>query len=188
LCCLSFFDLRLLITPLVSFGHCVVCPSLIYGFWLPLWYLQKCLAPVVSGGNIDRWTKLDNELNDLKQLIDIQNMHNRSCIAWYRNIIKNRLCGIYYNRKWNISKRKFLLSFILITKKSLLLYLRKENCRFNITRGHIVESKNVLRKEKSIYEFAHGNIFLLSYFFFSGKKYFIITTDGKVFLHTFLNC
>jgi hypothetical protein len=23
-----------------SFGHCVVCPSLIYGFWLPLWYLQ----------------------------------------------------------------------------------------------------------------------------------------------------
>jgi hypothetical protein len=40
LCCLSFFDLRLLITPLVSFDHhCVVCPSLIYGFWLPLWYL-----------------------------------------------------------------------------------------------------------------------------------------------------
>ena len=32
------FDLRLLITPLVSFGHCIVCP-LIYGFWLPLWYL-----------------------------------------------------------------------------------------------------------------------------------------------------
>jgi hypothetical protein len=23
-----------------SFGHCVVCPSLIYEFWLPLWYLQ----------------------------------------------------------------------------------------------------------------------------------------------------
>jgi hypothetical protein len=56
---LSFFDIRILITPLVSFGHCVVvllwytdsdypfgvfwplcgCPSLIYGFWLPLWYL-----------------------------------------------------------------------------------------------------------------------------------------------------
>jgi hypothetical protein len=24
-----------------SFGHCVVCSSSIYGFWLPLWYLQK---------------------------------------------------------------------------------------------------------------------------------------------------
>ena len=26
-----------------SFGHCVVCPSLMYGFWLPLWYLQNLL-------------------------------------------------------------------------------------------------------------------------------------------------
>ena len=30
--CLSFFDLRILITPLVSFGHCIVCPSVIYVF------------------------------------------------------------------------------------------------------------------------------------------------------------
>jgi hypothetical protein len=37
LCCLSF-DLQILITSLVSFGHYVVCP-LIYRFWLPLWYL-----------------------------------------------------------------------------------------------------------------------------------------------------
>jgi hypothetical protein len=37
LCCLSF-DLQILITSLVSFGHYVVCPS-IYVFWLPLWYL-----------------------------------------------------------------------------------------------------------------------------------------------------
>ena len=34
---LSFY-LRLLITTLVSFGHCIDCPS-IYGFWLPRWYL-----------------------------------------------------------------------------------------------------------------------------------------------------
>jgi hypothetical protein len=33
-CCLSF-HLRILIAPLVSCGHCVVCPS-IYGFWLHL--------------------------------------------------------------------------------------------------------------------------------------------------------
>jgi hypothetical protein len=26
-----------------SFGHCVVCPSSIYGFWLSLWYLQTLL-------------------------------------------------------------------------------------------------------------------------------------------------
>ena len=26
-----------------SFGHCVFCPSSIYGFWLPPWYLQTLL-------------------------------------------------------------------------------------------------------------------------------------------------
>ena len=31
-----------------SFGHCVVCSS-IYGFWLPLWYLQTLLANCLSG-------------------------------------------------------------------------------------------------------------------------------------------
>jgi hypothetical protein len=43
--CLSF-DLRLLITPLVSFDHCIVCPS-IYGFWLPLWYLLTIVLSVL---------------------------------------------------------------------------------------------------------------------------------------------
>jgi hypothetical protein len=54
--CLSFFYLRLLITSLVPssfslsfclffFCHCIVCRSSIYGFWLPLWYLQDSLCP-----------------------------------------------------------------------------------------------------------------------------------------------
>ena len=47
LCCLSFFDSRLLITPLVSFGHCIVCPSSIPGFWLPLWYLLAIVLSVL---------------------------------------------------------------------------------------------------------------------------------------------
>jgi hypothetical protein len=34
LCCLFFFDLQILITSLVSFGHCVVCSSLIYRIFL----------------------------------------------------------------------------------------------------------------------------------------------------------
>ena len=43
--CLSL-DLRLLITPLVSCGHCIVCPS-IYDFWLPLWYLLVIVLSVL---------------------------------------------------------------------------------------------------------------------------------------------
>jgi hypothetical protein len=47
LCCLSFFDIRILIAPLVSFSHCVVCSSSIYGFWLPLWYLLVIVLSVL---------------------------------------------------------------------------------------------------------------------------------------------
>jgi hypothetical protein len=32
-----------------SFGHCVVCSSSIYGFWLPLWYLQTLLNIMGEG-------------------------------------------------------------------------------------------------------------------------------------------
>ena len=49
--CLSVV-LRFMITPLVSFGHCIVCRSF-YGVWLPLWYL---LAIVLS---VDRFTVYD---------------------------------------------------------------------------------------------------------------------------------
>jgi hypothetical protein len=37
--CVRFVD-RCLSFCTFSFGHCVVCFSSIYGFWLPLWYLQ----------------------------------------------------------------------------------------------------------------------------------------------------
>jgi hypothetical protein len=45
--CLFFYDIRILITPLVSVGHCVVCSSMIYGFWLPLWYLLTIVLSVL---------------------------------------------------------------------------------------------------------------------------------------------
>ena len=50
-CCLSF-DLRILITPLVSFDHCVICP-MIYGFWLPLWCLLTILLSVLRFTDFD---------------------------------------------------------------------------------------------------------------------------------------
>jgi hypothetical protein len=47
LCFLFYFDSRILIIPLVSCGHCVVCSTLIYGFWLPLWYLVAIVLSVL---------------------------------------------------------------------------------------------------------------------------------------------
>ena len=45
--CLFFIDIRILITPLVSFDHCFVCSSSIYGFWLPIWYLLTIVLSVL---------------------------------------------------------------------------------------------------------------------------------------------
>ena len=41
--CVDFED-RCLSFCTFSFGHCVVCSSSIYRFWLPLWYLQTLLS------------------------------------------------------------------------------------------------------------------------------------------------
>ena len=45
--CLSFFDVWLLITPLISCAHCIVCHSSMYGFWLLLWYLVNIVLSVI---------------------------------------------------------------------------------------------------------------------------------------------
>ena len=47
LCCLSFYYLQILITLLVSCGHCVVYHSTIYGFRLPLWYLMAIVLSII---------------------------------------------------------------------------------------------------------------------------------------------
>ena len=46
--CLYVVYLRLLITPLVYFGHCIVRTSFIYGFWLLLWYILVFVLSVLS--------------------------------------------------------------------------------------------------------------------------------------------
>ena len=45
---------------LFSFGHCVVCSS-IYGFWLPLWYLQTLLANIYSGKSFSQTPKSEKK-------------------------------------------------------------------------------------------------------------------------------
>jgi len=44
--CVCFVD-RCLSLWTLSFGHYVVCSSSIYGFWLPLWYLQTLLITIL---------------------------------------------------------------------------------------------------------------------------------------------
>ena len=44
-----------------SFGHCVVCSSSIYEFWLPLWYLQTLLK--LNGANMDSDLIFNNHIH-----------------------------------------------------------------------------------------------------------------------------
>ena len=40
---MCMFCRSLFVLLIISFGHCVVSPSSIYAFWLPLWYIQTLL-------------------------------------------------------------------------------------------------------------------------------------------------
>jgi hypothetical protein len=73
-----FFNIRILITSLVSVGHCVVCSS-IYGFWLPLWYLLAIvLSVLLQYTDSDYLLGISKQLpKDAKEVIRIRILKNR---------------------------------------------------------------------------------------------------------------
>jgi hypothetical protein len=81
-------------TPLVSFGHCVVRSSSIYGFWWPLWYLLVIMErttqwPKDTKGVIkSRKSKKDGQHND-------QNIPKGSSKAVNRRRTDNTMTKIY---------------------------------------------------------------------------------------------
>jgi hypothetical protein len=50
----SIYDFWLPIWYLQTFDHCIICPS-IYGFWLPLWYLQTFVHCIVYPSIYGSW-------------------------------------------------------------------------------------------------------------------------------------
>jgi hypothetical protein len=90
-----------------SFGHCVVCSSSKYGFWLPIWYLQTLLLSI-------RWLK--TYLSEIKHHSinqpSIQFIKTIDVLDCFNNFIINHL-GIYRN----CLKSSFNF-FIFVTKKS----------------------------------------------------------------------
>jgi hypothetical protein len=78
----SFFYLLFLITPVVSFGHCIVCT--IYSFWLLMWYL---LAIVLSAWFTYNGHKIPHELSEVVNRVDntMATRYHRSnqLLLWY---------------------------------------------------------------------------------------------------------
>jgi hypothetical protein len=93
------------------FGHCVVCSSSIYGFWLPLWYLQTLLWTVTTFCQVQK---------------DQINVHNSGilCINWWLYFLHFRIlltddCVVcIYRVKSNID---FPNDFTIIFWKNMVL-------------------------------------------------------------------
>ena len=108
-----------------SFGHCVVCSSSIYGFWLSLWYLQTRLPQesfvkgwvfLLTRNLLNAswiWTWYELVWESLQQLLkncwwkmdvclSIQNVHN-----WLIQICEGEggLSCLFYESNFNIFAR-----------------------------------------------------------------------------------
>ena len=71
----------------ISFGHCIVCPSSIYGTWLPLWYLQT-LLPTYNKYRIKMISlKLGFELDP----VTIQLKYIKSMLITYHEQYENEI-------------------------------------------------------------------------------------------------
>jgi hypothetical protein len=83
--CVYFVD-RFLSFCTFTFGHCVVCSSSMYRFWLPLWYLQTLLTDIVY------WFKYEYS-GIIQQILDIDTLrHFHSKI--YDQLIFSFLCSL----------------------------------------------------------------------------------------------
>ena len=66
-----------------SFGHCLVCSSSIYGFWLPLWYLQALLVSLVSLNTCER--------RYIKFYVYLSHLKDRFICTWRRISLTSQL-------------------------------------------------------------------------------------------------
>jgi hypothetical protein len=100
--CLSF-SIQLLITPLVSFGHCIVCLS-VYSFWLPRWYLLVIVLSVFQFTASDYpvgifWPLYCLSFIDLRLLITplVSVAHCIVCLSVYSLWLPRGLCIVSFS-------------------------------------------------------------------------------------------
>ena len=117
-------DIQILITPLLSFGHCVVwytdsdCPfgifwslcCLIYGFWFPLWYLLVIVLSDIRFW-LPLWYLLVIVLSDIKILISPLVSFGH-CVVWYTD--SDFPFGIFWSLCCLIYRFWFPLWYLLV--------------------------------------------------------------------------
>ena len=81
LCPFVLFHLAIVLSVLLSFGHCVVCSSSIYGFWLHLWYLQTLIPTLCRGGGSN------NDNNITTDSFKLVSMKGRQCTRMRETLV-----------------------------------------------------------------------------------------------------
>jgi hypothetical protein len=98
---------RLLSSCPFSLGHCIVCPTLIYDWWLHLWYHQTFLNPKMSGK-----TKVSNLLEN--NIIILQWMRRRiffSQLEIYSQLFEAFICFLNVPREAEEQRKTFHISW-----------------------------------------------------------------------------
>jgi hypothetical protein len=107
------------------FSHCIVSPSLIYGFWLPLWYLQTFLFLLhyIQCLNI---IKIKRSLHDIFHIglgISPQISYQARQRNWRADMGRRLIPGTI----WKMSCHNLFITYFTLTfSKHLLLYCRQD--------------------------------------------------------------
>jgi hypothetical protein len=112
--CLSFLELQLLITLLVSCGHCIVCRSWIYDLWLPIWYLVAIVLYVLPENTMASRYQRGNQ----KSLIEEgQTIEEGKTIQWPQDTkgIRFTISDYPFGILWPLHCLSFLDLRLLIT-------------------------------------------------------------------------
>ena len=143
---------------LFSFGHCVVCTSSIYGFWLPVWYLHTPITVqytninhiIIFYGFKVKWT--------FNALIEKNQQWNYSFLQHHKDLLKQGIQRIYLNKstlQWfidNITFQKFAYSTTwsssrdLFKQQDVLRIYLLNNMIFQIFTWTTRRSENLLIK------------------------------------------
>jgi hypothetical protein len=111
------FHLRLVITTLVSFDHCILCPS-IYGLWLPLWYLLTIVLSVLP------FTLVITTLVTFNHWIVCPFIYSLWIPLWYfltiaLSVLPFTACDYHFGIFWSLYCLSFSLRLVITTLVSV---------------------------------------------------------------------
>ena len=118
----GYFTIRIHIG-LQMCGHCVICSSSIWRFWLPLWYLQTLLAPTqLQIGSLEKTidhhvrVKLYGKLTSTLSCIDrcVSLFEDNTTLSFYAAL------NAHFTRYYRKTAWKFLFASLMVFRSPVM--------------------------------------------------------------------